>query len=329
MLRWFLATACWWSLTLRVWAQEPGQLLDVFEPESAANEDPEMAAGVLPNWALPTFGGMQFWTDHACLYGYKLQQNALTEHWRVLDNRNIRRCWGAREDCEAELSKLIATAPQTKPPRSVVILLHGLMRTSRSMSGIGTLIENEDIGQTILFEYASTRASLAHHAAALRDVVERLPADCELRFVGHSMGNIVFRHALGDWTQNDPAGVIPRIKSVVMLGPPNQGAEIARRLSKIGLFEIVTGQGGMELGPAWAKVQARLAIPQCPCAVVAGDIGEIAKQNPLSPSRGDLIVGLEEARLEGAEMIVISGAHSFLMDNASAREAAIRFLRAH
>ncbi|MGN6547535.1 MAG: hypothetical protein ACTHK7_20955, partial [Aureliella sp.] len=36
------------------------------------------------NVPLPTLGGQQFWTDHRWNDGWRLQQNALTGHWRVL-----------------------------------------------------------------------------------------------------------------------------------------------------------------------------------------------------------------------------------------------------
>src|SRR5689334_10075776 len=53
------------------------------------------------HWNLPTrtLGGQQFWTDHRWHNGLRLQHNHVTDHWRLIDERDIRRAWGSREAC--------------------------------------------------------------------------------------------------------------------------------------------------------------------------------------------------------------------------------------
>ena len=53
----------------------------------------------------------------------------------------------------------------------------------------------------------------------------------EINFVGHSMGNIVIRHYLGDEAGKKPDG---RLRRFVMLGPPNHEAYLAS-LAAMGL----------------------------------------------------------------------------------------------
>ena len=143
------------------------------------------------------------------------------------------------------------------------------------------------------------------------------------------MGNIVIRHMLADLQRDgDPDGLSKRFGKFAMLGPPNQGADIARQLGKLGLFEIVTGQGGMELGPAWESFQHRLAVPQFPFMIVAGSMSESWVKNPLLKGPSDLVVRVDEARLEGAEALhTVPAVHSFLMFDDRVRDLVVEFLQ--
>ena len=60
-----------------------------------------------PNFNVPlkTTGGTQWWTDFEVREGYRIQQNALTGHWRLLDASDVRQAWGKREACEAKLNQ--------------------------------------------------------------------------------------------------------------------------------------------------------------------------------------------------------------------------------
>jgi hypothetical protein len=291
------------------------------------------------NIPLPTMGGKQLWTDHRWWYGWRIQHNLMTDHWRVLDEKNIRRGWGSREACIEILQRQIDSTSQAsigdqptqqEPPRHVVILVHGLMRTGDSMDELAARLRVEHECLPIAFSYASTRASVSNHAAAMREWVENLPGSPTISIVGHSLGNIVSRHAIADWMQpdGDPKDVIARLDRFVMLGPPNQGSSIAKRLSKLGLFEIITGNSGKELGVAWDELQQHLAVPPCPFAIVAGDVSASAIQNPLIAKEGDFVVTLEETQLPGvAESLSVPVLHSFLMSDPEVVSATIRFLR--
>lgn len=279
------------------------------------------------NLKLPTLGGKQVWTDHRWWYGWRIQENLLTGHWRLIDDRNIRHAWGTREACEKELNRVVEQSPKDAPEK-VVILLHGLMRSSDSMAGLQRHLEGKGFPVVVGFGYASSRSSISDHAAALREVVAALPGKPQLYFSGHSMGNIVLRHAIGDWQRDNDQETLERIQSVVMLGPPNQGAAMAKRLAKTGVFGIVTGTAGLELGPAWEQLEQKLATPPCRFGIVMGDVDSWSKFNPLLEGPSDLIVTVEEAKLDGAsEMLTVPDLHSFLMDDKNVQQAVARFFQ--
>lgn len=282
------------------------------------------------NVPLPTTGGSQFWSDLIHRDGYRIQRNELTGHYRLLDPRNVRRGWGSEDDVLTLLEQYCPTpsAPDAKP---IVVLLHGLIRTDTSMKPLELALNSAGYKQTIRFGYASTRSALGQSAANLRRVLEGQHPQAEFCFVGHSMGNIVLRHLLGDLVADgDPANILPRCRGMVMLGPPNQGATIARRLAMTGLFEFVAGPGAMELGPRWSEVADRLATPTFPFAIVAGKVATGPVRNPLVDGDSDFVVSLEEAQLEGAEAIQeFPVLHSFLMNDEAVQKWTIEFLDSH
>ncbi|QDT01725.1 Alpha/beta hydrolase family protein [Rubripirellula lacrimiformis] len=347
------------------WAIPPSPPTQSAEPESLQSQstetqntepvvdlpsEPEMAQRF--NLPIKTGGGTQMWTDHAYRNGYRIQQHAWTGHWRLIDAGDVRRAWGTQEACESELDRLVpppiiehppksiqdaatptsATEPsQSDPANHTVVLLHGLMRTRHSMKPLETAFNAAGITNVIRFSYASSRASIGDHAAGLRDVVEGMPADTQFSFVGHSMGNIVVRHLIADLERSgDPAKVLPRCRCMVMLGPPNQGAAIARRLAPTGIYGWVTGKGGLELGPQWKDFESKLSTPSFPFMIIAGDVSKAPIANPLVDGSSDFVVSLDEAKLQGAEQVqVVPVLHSFLMNDEQANQMTVDFVASH
>ena len=135
---------------------------------------------------------------------------------------------------------------------------------------------------------------------------------------------------IADLKKDDPKKILPRCKSMVMLGPPNQGAMIARRLAPTGIFGWVTGAGGLELGPDWKQLEKKLATPSFPFAIVAGDVSSKPIQNPLTEGSGDFVVSVDEAKLEGSKWLkTVPVLHSFLMDDKAVQKMTSDFFKEH
>lgn len=293
-------------------------------------------------WNLPlvTLGGKQFWTDFRWWHGWKVQYNSTLDHWRLIDPNGIRRAWGGRQAMLDELNRVIES---TTPPAAldeVILLAHGLFRSNGSMMPIAEELQRVSSHQTeepaihrsaVSMTYASTRDSIPEHSAAMRELLENLPGTPRISFVGHSLGNIVFRHAIGQWKANgDPKKMLDRLHRVVMLGPPNQGSAFAASLSRLGLFETLTGSTGMHLGPAWEKLQDSLGTPPCPFAIVIGDISSSPLKNPFLNEPNDGVVTITEATLEGAaEIKTFPVVHSFLMRDDTIVRATVSYLMGH
>lgn len=275
-----------------------------------------------------TAGGLQLWTDHIYRDGYRIQQHAISGRWRLLDQDHCRVVSGTREACQAELDRIKDSATWDQTDAPIILLIHGLMRTANCMSPLKQHLMAKGATHVTRYSYASSRASIMSHAAALVSYVESLPPSSQLSFVGHSMGNIVLRAAVGQWNrEGDPRGVLARMHRVVMLGPPNQGALIARRLAYTGIFGWINGPGGMELGVRWHEIESKLATPPCPFAILAGDLSSTWIHNPLVGPASDLLVRIEETKLEGQTgFVTLPIPHSTLMCHPRAMEYISNFL---
>src|SRR2546425_11887355 len=58
------------------------------------------------NVAMKTLGGRQVWGDVVHFHAWRIQQNVLTKHYRLLDGDDVRHAWGSREQCQAKLDEI-------------------------------------------------------------------------------------------------------------------------------------------------------------------------------------------------------------------------------
>ncbi len=269
-----------------------------------------------------TLGGKQFWTDHFIFREWRIQKNYLTKYFRLLDDRDKRKASGTFEECKTKFDEISAAEKFDPLSKKVVLLIHGLGRTRKSMSKLAKYFAAN--GYTpINFEYASTRTTIKAHAEALANVISSLDGVEEIYVVGHSMGNIVFRaylsHFIDDTTQQ---GGDPRISASVMIAPPNHGAYIARILKPTGVFGLVLGKSGNELASRWDEFAMNLATPMHRFAIVAGKFN----YNPLFKIDNDFIVSVDETKLAGADDFQVYNAmHATIMANKNVVESVLRF----
>jgi hypothetical protein len=144
------------------------------------------------------------------------------------------------------------------------------------------------------------------------------------------LGNIVVRRYLYDHTdpktgqQGDP-----RIKRMVMMGPPNQGSRMARVLKSSLAFRTLTGVSGVELSTAWNKLEPTLAIPGFEFGIIAGGQEDEKKfSNMILKGKDDFTVSVEEAKLVGAhDFFVRPLFHSTMMHQPEVLKAALNFFQ--
>jgi len=280
------------------------------------------------NAVTPTLGGKQFWADELFFHDWRIQRSVLTGHHRLLDGNNLRHAWGTFDECRNKLEEIKRREGLPPMHGPAVIVLHGLFRSATSMNRMCRVLREEG-GYTVFnVSYPTTRGDLADHARSLARIIANLEGITELNFVAHSLGNLVVRHYLADHTRAE-LGVYPdpRIKRIVMLGPPNQGSQIADALAGVGLFHAVAGQSASQLGGGWSELEDALAIPACEFGILAGGRGGRG-YNPLLEGDNDLVVSVETTRLpDAADFAVLPVIHTLMMDDRTVQEYTLRFLK--
>lgn len=300
-----------------------------------AGQDPADAQAQVP---MPTLGGKQFWADELFFHQWRIQRHAVTGHYRLLDEHDLRYASGTYDACKAVLDKIKQQRGLPRMTGKAVIVLHGLVRSRSSMESLCRYLREKGGYQVFNVEYPSTQEDIAEYARSLRHIVDNLEDIDEINFIGHSMGNIVIRHYLGDllrqetWKQTPNAIAADRrakrrFHRFVMLAPPNNGALLAETFANNVLFKEIFGDAGLQLGRDWPELEKRLVTPSFEFGIIAGGKSNGKGYNPLLPGDNDATISVETTKLEGAsDFIVLPILHSFVMDDARVQEYTLRFL---
>jgi pimeloyl-ACP methyl ester carboxylesterase len=197
-------------------------------------------------------------------------------------------------------------APRRTPADELVVLVHGMGRTSVSMMPLEYFLRRQGF-DVLLFGYSSYGPTIAQIGDRLRERVAETAVEGRYRkvhFVGHSLGNIVIRRALQE-------GMPVEIGRFVMLAPPNQGARSADRMA-----------------PYFSWLLHPLPELQTEGSTVRGMSPPEGVEFAVIAAEDDGKVSIEETRLEGAaEHLVLPGYHTFLPMDRAAMERTARFLR--
>ncbi len=275
------------------------------------------------NWKLPTMGGTQFWTDVHHHSGWRIQRHFASGHFRLLNPNDFREAWGTRQNCQDKLDGLTDSIPANKG--TVLILAHGLGRTSGCWKPMANLAQEQTDWQTIPFTYASTRESIESQSESLAQFIQSLGPNVQtIHFAGHSWGNIVVRHFLASASPSARS----RIGRFVMMGSPNQGSRMARILYPTLVFPLFAGSSIEAMGRGWNDLSRTLGTPPCEFGIIAGGHRDNRQGwNPLLNGSSDGAVSLSEAMLPGATDLLIKPLlHTTMMKDLDVCKATLRFL---
>lgn len=205
----------------------------------------------------------------------------------------------------------------------MVVLLHGLCRTARSMRPMQRALEAAGF-EVRNVDYRSREAPVEQLS---EQVVGRALADCRARgagavhFVAHSLGGILVR----EYARRHPQAITGR---VVMLGPPNQGSEVVDRLAGWRLFSLLHGPAGRQLGTTGDSLPCRLGPVRFCLGVIAGNRSINWINSLIIPGPDDGKVSVERTRVAGmSDHLVVAATHPLMMRHRAVMAQTIEFLR--
>jgi len=227
--------------------------------------------------------------------------------------------------CRSILRRLIpvlllgCSAPAPTPDAETIILVHGLGRTRASMVLLGNRLSAAGF-RVVNLGYPSRREPMEQLVGVLREQIEECCTELEkLHFVTHSMGGIVVRRYLAEYSPEHQG-------RVVMLSPPSQGSEVIDAFADSPLLQLL-GPAGADLGTDSASIPNRLGPARFELGIITGNRTLNPINSWLIPGPDDGKVGVDRARVEGAAFLVIPAPHTFIMNREDVAVEVVHFLR--
>jgi triacylglycerol esterase/lipase EstA (alpha/beta hydrolase family) len=228
-----------------------------------------------------------------------------------------------------------------------VILLHGLARSDSSFSTLHDKLISHGY-RVVNHNYPSTQYDIKTLAKAAIDTsLKECRAmsqpqsqikpqtkqpntnDTAIHFVTHSMGGILVRQYLEEYT-------IANLGRVVMLGPPNKGSEVVDTLGDYQLFKWINGPAGMQLGTGNGtdKSSASNSVPNT-LSAANFELGIIAGTSTINPILSSILpkpndgkVSVESTKLKGMkDHLIMPVTHTFMMSNKNVIKQVLYFLK--
>ena len=205
-----------------------------------------------------------------------------------------------------------------------VYLVHGFMGHRFNMVYLEKGLEKEGY-QVINWSYHSVRDSLPEIARQLETELQQYSREDTIHFVTHSMGGLVVRSFFHFANyENVPA----HLGRLVMIAPPNQGAEIANFASRLNYNQWLFGENVEYMRTDKISLADSLAIPPIEFGIIAAARGAESGYNLFIDGANDGYISLPRTYLEGAQdYMVLSNIHFFIVYQKETLENVICFLK--
>ena len=223
-------------------------------------------------------------------------------------------------------SDLIVRVPELANSVSqCVVLIHGLGRSSSSMTGMQDALLREGY-HTVNLGYSSTKNDVEtiakeDYPRALHRCMAFKPE--KIHFVTHSLGGIVLRKSLS-------CGKPENLGRVVMLSPPNKGSKLVDTIRDWWLFQWLMGPAGQQLTTGADFKAMQLGKADFKLGIMTGNRHAFFDSlfAFMIPGVDDGKVSVENAQLEGMDdFLITNDSHPFIMNSEYVQKETIHFLQ--
>lgn len=201
----------------------------------------------------------------------------------------------------------------------LVILIHGLAGHNWTFRDMKPAIADAGL-QVNHWNYASTRGSLTDHVAAFHKMMNAMEGINEVQFVAHSLGGLLLRKALAD--EGQPWRRRIKVKQLIMIATPNQGAVLAARFKDSEWFQYLFKGAGQDLTPGYTKT---IPLPTMPYHLIAGQLE--GEGNKKIPGPDDGVVAVSSVAIKsGDKPIIVKANHMSIMVDEGVVDYVIKIL---
>ncbi|MGH7669361.1 MAG: esterase/lipase family protein [Gemmatimonadaceae bacterium] len=201
-----------------------------------------------------------------------------------------------------------------------VLVVHGLARTRLSFAYLSRDLRRAGHSVSSL-GYVAAVERFATVCARVRERLERIAESGEpYAMVGHSLGGLVLRIALG--TQ---PGLNPAPRMLVLVGTPNRMPRRATRVRRLWPYRVLGGEAGQLLAdPAFFTGLPTVSVPYC---TIAGTAGRRGRWSRFGEELNDGTVSVGETRVSaGDSPMLLRVRHTFMLMNREVRTAVVERL---
>jgi pimeloyl-ACP methyl ester carboxylesterase len=264
-----------------------------------------------------TLGGLLFWRDVAMAQDWRVQVHVKNGSARLLDPEDRLALSSSVAACQAALHEMTRALP---PRKSVVVIVHPMAGGRRWMNPTrGRLRQLGLVSES--FGYASLMEDVPAHAEALSGIIGNWDDVTDVSFVTLSLGGPVVANMLAQapaWRSRI------KVRALVMMGPPAQGAALARIGVRLPGPRALLGPGLDTLAAAPMPTRGLMDIP---ILIIAG---KIPIGNPLLSGDDDGVVRVSETRIDVPHThMVVTATHAGLQRNKTAQSALTDFIVRH
>lgn len=177
-----------------------------------------------------------------------------------------------------------------------ILFVHGMGRSP--LSGWPMLHRLRRAGHTVeTFAYSVALDDFATIAARLTRRLEAQEGRGEYAVIGHSLGGVLLRAAVGGLAEGSPQPC-----HLFLLGSPQQPALLAKKLQRNALYRLATRDCGQLL--ASSARMAGIGAPGIPVTSIVGTLGWRGRLSPFGVEPNDGIVSYAEVSADWLDDVV-------------------------